>query len=169
MQNSRDNQPRYWVGKTDDETLVFDRDIQFDGSEYVFLWDVTEKYMRTFAAKDIRKFVVTVRDMNLLSIAISGYETWFAENGNELLEQKRKNTEERKEKQHEREELHRKFLSVHGKIYHGTRVPERGRPHRETRCWACKNDLDNFVDVECNACGGILCQCGACLCVRSTS
>jgi hypothetical protein len=42
------------------------------------------------------------------------------------------------------------------------RLPS-GRIHRITRCYNCTRHLDNAVDVECPACGWIVCPCcGAC-------
>lgn len=36
--------------------------------------------------------------------------------------------------------------------------------HRVTHCYACKKPLDNSIDLECVACGWIICKCGACGC-----
>ncbi len=36
--------------------------------------------------------------------------------------------------------------------------------HRTPNCYACHDHLDNRVNVECEACGWIICLCGACGC-----
>ncbi len=35
---------------------------------------------------------------------------------------------------------------------------------RVARCYRCSQPLDNRIDIECNACGWIICTCGACGC-----
>lgn len=66
-------------------------------------------------------------------------------------------------------ELHRSFLARRG-------IPVEGRAlvavaadiqkaHRSTGCYSCRSSLDNFVHLECSACGWIMCpNCGACGC-----
>jgi hypothetical protein len=57
---------------------------------------------------------------------------------------------------------HASFLRKRGLEDRGTRP---GFGHRRlTHCYGCKHDLDNEVDVECVACGWIVCRCGACGC-----
>jgi len=57
---------------------------------------------------------------------------------------------------------HGAFLRGRGLVNRGTRL---GLGHRRvTRCFNCKRQLDNDVDVECSACGWIVCHCGACGC-----
>jgi hypothetical protein len=60
-------------------------------------------------------------------------------------------------------EAHKKFLADLGIEYQGVR--EATNQTRVTHCWRCHSHLDNRVDVECAACGWILCPCGACGCV----
>ncbi len=63
------------------------------------------------------------------------------------------------------EERHRALLEFRGLPWKGVRARQAGDEaafHRITHCWYCKRGLDSFVDVECRACGGILCSCGAC-------
>nr|CAP48735.1 putative integron gene cassette protein [uncultured bacterium]CAP48736.1 putative integron gene cassette protein [uncultured bacterium]CAP49141.1 putative integron gene cassette protein [uncultured bacterium] len=57
---------------------------------------------------------------------------------------------------------HRLFLSSAGIAYQGVRTTLRG--HRVTHCYKCRKGLDNSIDTECNACGWIICNCGACGC-----
>jgi len=39
------------------------------------------------------------------------------------------------------------------------------RSHRTPRCYACKSNLDNEIDLECSRCSWIICNnCGACGC-----
>jgi hypothetical protein len=57
---------------------------------------------------------------------------------------------------------HEAFLRKCGLMNPGTRL---GLGHRRlTPCYNCKRDLDSAVDVECTACGWIICGCGACSC-----
>ncbi len=59
---------------------------------------------------------------------------------------------------------HRDFIKYLGKPYNGIRFPQKQRSRRTTHCYNCKSQLDNAVDVECIACGWIVCWCGACGC-----
>lgn len=60
-------------------------------------------------------------------------------------------------------EKHKEILARLGLPYKGLR-PATPRFRRVTHCYACKDHLDNSVDIECVTCGWILCTCGACGC-----
>ena len=60
-------------------------------------------------------------------------------------------------------ERHKEILAQLGLPYKGLR-PATQRYRRVTHCYACRQHLDNSVDVECVTCGWILCTCGACGC-----
>jgi len=47
----------------------------------------------------------------------------------------------------------------------GTRPGRQGVSHRVTHCFSCLRALDSADDVECAACGWIVCSCAACGCV----
>jgi hypothetical protein len=63
-------------------------------------------------------------------------------------------------------ELHRNLLARAGIEYQGVRedAGSRSYKHRRSHCWHCKKHLDTAVDMECVACGWMLCHCGACGC-----
>ena len=50
--------------------------------------------------------------------------------------------------------------------YKGVSLANQYRTPRQAHCWYCKVSLDNSIDYECNNCGWILCECGACGCGR---
>jgi hypothetical protein len=62
------------------------------------------------------------------------------------------------------EDRHKKFLRDRGLPDCGIRPATVHERHRVTHCWSCKEHLDNSVDLECAACGWIICGCGACGC-----
>jgi hypothetical protein len=62
------------------------------------------------------------------------------------------------------EQRHKERLARLGKEYMGIRPVMGARPRRVTHCYSCKGRLDNSIDIECVACGWILCGCGACGC-----
>jgi len=69
--------------------------------------------------------------------------------------------EDEKEKLPER---HKSRIEKIGLPYHGIRQSS-ASSHRITHCYACKSTLDNDVDIECVACGWIICGgCAACGC-----
>ena len=57
---------------------------------------------------------------------------------------------------------HREFLLKHRRPYLGTQPTTKG--FRITNCHACKTVLTNELYKECQACGWIICPCGACGC-----
>ena len=60
-------------------------------------------------------------------------------------------------------EKHKVFLSKTKMPYKGT-ISNSHKKHRVTHCYNCKNKLDNMINIECRACGWIICNCGACGC-----
>ncbi len=60
---------------------------------------------------------------------------------------------------------HSEFLESRSLVNRGVRIPTSHR-RRVTHCWLCKRGLDNLIDVECVACGWIVCRCGACGCAN---
>lgn len=63
---------------------------------------------------------------------------------------------------------HANFLLMRGLPEYGVRPREEAKVHRVTKCWNCKEELDNNVDIECTNCNWIICKCGACGCGRET-
>ena len=61
-------------------------------------------------------------------------------------------------------ERHREALEAAGGTYLGIRQQSAPRSRRITHCYSCTERLDNSIDIECAACGWILCFCGACGC-----
>ncbi|WP_422842981.1 hypothetical protein [Acidovorax sp. M2(2025)] len=61
-------------------------------------------------------------------------------------------------------ERHQTALEASGRKYLGVRASSAPRGRRITHCYACKQHLDNTIDIECVACGWILCLCSACGC-----
>jgi len=65
-------------------------------------------------------------------------------------------------------ELHSQFLEKAGRA-----APETKKAinkNRASYCWNCKQPVDNSVDLECSACGWIICgNCGACGCTYGGS
>lgn len=55
------------------------------------------------------------------------------------------------------------FLKL-GQPNPGIRSTNSRQFRRTTNCYACKTQLDNSVDQECNECRWIVCYCGACGC-----
>ena len=61
-------------------------------------------------------------------------------------------------------EYHREFLSLARRPYAGVRAPGRTKHRRVAHCYSCGSALDSATDIECVACGWIVCWCGACGC-----
>lgn len=63
----------------------------------------------------------------------------------------------------------RSIVSAHESFLRGRGLPNRGTRlgpghRRVAHCYNCKRHIDNAADVECMACGWIVCKCGACGC-----
>ncbi len=64
---------------------------------------------------------------------------------------------------------HREYLEELGRVYRGIR-PRTTATRRTDKCYACHTFVDNSVDLECIACGWIICShCAACGCGYSNS
>ena len=61
-------------------------------------------------------------------------------------------------------ERHQEALKATGGTYLGVRKQTAPRDRRVTHCYSCREHLDNSIDIECAACGWILCLCSACGC-----
>lgn len=59
---------------------------------------------------------------------------------------------------------HLAFLERIGKPYFGYADSSVKKFNRVTHCYNCQRHLDNSIDIECKACGWIICPCGACGC-----
>jgi len=59
---------------------------------------------------------------------------------------------------------HQEFLNSLGVNYLGIMPTDIAVKHRVTHCYNCKENLDNNINIECNACHWIICECGACGC-----
>lgn len=63
-------------------------------------------------------------------------------------------------------ERHRLFFESSG--YETPEVRKSREVNRVSHCWNCKQKVDNSIDLECSACGWIVCgECGACGCLYS--
>ena len=64
---------------------------------------------------------------------------------------------------------HREYLAGLGKPDAGLRAASLIKPHRASVCYQCGEPVDNEVDLECVACGWIVCNsCAACGCGHET-
>jgi hypothetical protein len=175
-----------WVGEIEGEALVFDPEFQLPGAAHLFLWSVVDKEMGKYVADETRKYIKRMNNSAVASECIASYQVWRATQGEAWLQEEAPYYEARKRQEAAQEqkrieaervrveaerisnltpaERHKERLEKLGKEYLGVRKSNSSRPHRVTHCWACKQDLDNAVDIECIACNWILCSCGACGC-----
>ena len=62
---------------------------------------------------------------------------------------------------------HKGFLKIINKEYSGVRSSK--FKNRHTHCYKCKSEIDSRYDMECIACGWVICNsCGACGCGYSS-
>jgi hypothetical protein len=61
-------------------------------------------------------------------------------------------------------ETHKRKLEGRGLAYAGVQEPEPAAAREEGRCKGCGSDLSSTWGLVCGACGGVVCDCGACPC-----
>lgn len=172
-----------WVGDLMGELLVYDAAMQLPACPHVFLWSLRfgemSKYQPAVARAQIKP-VGASAGSDALQIA---YGLWKAAHGAEWIEEERQYYAERTKRDVTESqaklvaaeaarmaalsiaERHREHLQRLGKGYLGLRKPTpKPQNIRVTHCYSCKGKLDNMIDMECVACGWILCRCGACGC-----
>lgn len=164
---------RFWVGSNNSGVLVFDKEMQIDGADHVFLWSVRHREMQQYAADLARPHLRTVKDNEVVSSAIESYLAWhgaFATSwlSEELRYQGARKAKGAAEEQARRSlaERHAQYLASTGLANNGTRLASSRNFHRTPPCWRCGKQLDNSADIECISCGWIICSCGACGCSR---
>ena len=159
-----------WVGSINGVHVVYDPQLQTDGSRWVLLYMVAQgkviayrrRHARTVAQKHAQEH--PQREANLTL-----YRTWRASLSPESLESLREDLR-RKDATVEREianteQLHRRFLSLAPSAYPGTREPSRTSSIRNAECLQCHRALGSDLNIECKACHWMVCvNCGACGC-----
>lgn len=183
-----------WVGRFDVEdggVVVFDPEIQIAHSDRVYLFSLRSEEILTYYPHHIRRHMKKVAEARHVSQAISTYYRWKIEHAKEFVLQEtseieNRNSElikkeiERKKQVEEQVELirlktaekykehviekHKTQLQKIGVEYKGVKISNEKKPRRTTHCYACKSNLDNYFDIECQVCKWIICDCGACGC-----
>ena len=164
---------KLWVGvfRTTGALVVFDSALQVSGPTQVNLFSLNLKAVRGFPPDQVREILEAARGVER-DHALDEYARWRAIDEGKFVrdEVARLEAESAKMAQlltarrEETIERHRLLMERNGYSYRGTR--RSSRKARTARCWNCHVSLDNAVDVECGACGWILCNCGACGCGR---
>jgi hypothetical protein len=164
-----------WVGRLEEQSLVYDPSIQLPECPHVFLWNPATNEMEKYLAAGVRKHIKPHDRPQDVVAHIASYNAWKAIHSAAWLDEEKQYYEDRRlgEALDEEarvaarvtlEERHRLQLEKFGKAYYGLRAATGERRRRETHCYACKDALDNTIQVECVSCGWILCNCGACGC-----
>ena len=129
--------------------------------------------MESYVAELARPHIASVKEDKVISSTIDAYLEWYKQHGTKWLSEESQYQEARKKKESaevnrrlELAEKHAQYLSSRGLTNDGTRLASSGQLHRTPPCWRCGERLDNSVDIECAACGWIICNCGACGCGR---
>lgn len=145
------NSEQLWVGEFDDgEVVVYSRGAQKASEpQWVYLWSLQTRRTEGYAKDIVKKALRKTEDANKAGAALVRYMAWV--------------TEQRIAAQEEAAQNHRQRLERLGFVYSGARK-SKGKALRITHCWDCKKHLDNSIELECNSCGWILCECGACGC-----
>lgn len=166
--------PQFWVGTYYEKTLVYDPSTQNDSHTFVLLWDVDAEVMYRYAVDFARKRLRSIRDSVCKQAAVDRYRASLPDENTKLKLKKTlwelaplygmiPQVPGEVEFEQTLEERHKSRLIALGFPYKGTRT-SRKRKLRVAHCWVCLGRLDNSVDLECVACGWLLCDCGTCGC-----
>jgi hypothetical protein len=128
------------------------------GDNYVVLFKVSESATGDFRKEVVRDFIGSVAGYSDKEIE-SAVDAYCCYAGIDIAEEHRRRESDRQAVIY----AHQRFLKSRGLTLAGTRHSS-GRTHRVTNCYNCMSHLDNAIDVECEACGWIVCACGACGC-----
>ncbi len=166
---------KVWVGRLSQKSVVFDSEMQPINRHHVYLWDPAANDMQKYVAEITRGVIRKHNDREQSNNIISLYEAWKSKNLSAWLARVAEiNTDDADDdgkvasRKESRElsitEKHKVKLKSAGKPYIGTRQAAPNIPRRVSNCYSCQNTVDNSINLECIACGWILCKCGACGC-----
>lgn len=162
---------KYWVGTYYEKTLLFDPTMQIENPDFVLLWDSGDEQMYRYARNFARKRLRPAKDVSAFDSTISRYLEW-SRSRDPITEDLRIRAWGQAPFYGVPKDFlseitlkgkHEIILSGLGISYQGTRPTIKAKP-RTAHCWLCRTALDNSIDIECVACGWILCACGACGC-----
>lgn len=154
-----------WFGASDAGVFVFDPSIQPTAVEQIVLFDVERKALARYEKAQAKPKLRTLQDSAKIDLAREKYEKWRYFYSSTIpailsgppLDFPLSPLEER----------HKQFLKLREKPFLGTRERSTHLPRRSPHCWSCHSELDSSINLECCACGWILCSCGACGCGRN--
>ncbi|HNV60150.1 MAG TPA: hypothetical protein PKH72_10890 [Rhodoferax sp.] len=164
----RSESPR--VGAINGLHVVFDPQLQLADSKWVSLFSIIRNEMMMYQ----RRYAKTVCQLHQLSHPkyqenLEIYRAWRSaispENLEDLFIELRVKDANLRDWVGATERMHKEFLSKSGKPYPGIREPNGGNSNRGANCNVCKTFLGSEFNVNCKACGWMVCSsCGACGC-----
>lgn len=159
------NKDDFWVGARQDSGAMwlYDPSLKHDNSDMIYAYHVDRKEMREYQKDYVKKMLSTVANASR-DAAIQSYLEWYKKYGNGYVEADRRRKEIELEDRRKRAiEKHKEYLIKFGKHYSGI-TQNSDKTHRVTHCYACKDNLDSSLHIECNSCNWLICYCGACGC-----
>lgn len=158
------NQP-LWFGVADAGVFVYDEAIQPASPDRIILFDVERKALALYERAEAKPKLRRLREASAIEEARQKYEKWRTFYSSTIP-----NITAGSPNQFPLsalEERHKRFLELREKPFLGTRERSTYLPPRAAHCWSCHQPLDSTINLECVACGWILCACGACGCGRT--
>jgi hypothetical protein len=160
-----------WFGRhlADGDMLVLDPAAAKSDSDKISFFSLSQFRTRTFPLSVVQRQIQEIVDPEQRARAESRYRSWP-----NLKAERDRAREQRVSEGVERQresilEAHREYLESQNLPYAGVRnsdQPGTGAVanRRRLSCMRCGIALDDFVHARCEACGTILCSCGACGC-----
>lgn len=156
-----------WVGRhtADSDLLVFDPAQADPTADRLSFYSLTQHRIRIFPRAIAEERILELTDAKGAAQALLTYRERDARRAEHLDEQ---NVARAARDERQRDAVlrrHQEYLAGIGQPYEGVRpTSEESKVRRRTSCRTCGIALDDFAHTACNACGGVLCSCGACSC-----
>lgn len=162
---------KFWIGRHESRGLVVIPKTSMSANSRSFrVYFVEQNRAADCNAEIMRKFTtgngISPEEVNSALQAFLGLGDGEIERREE---EARRRNEEIALNEKKLEDKNKLFLEQQGVAFAGTRRRSDSLKSRVTHCYSCKNNLSSSVNLECIACGWIICQCGACGCAYAYS
>lgn len=160
----------YRVGSMNGQLVVYDPDVQLDGSPHVaFYFRMHEKYV-IYTKVQARAIIKNItKEHKEYSLTISHYKAWLNTDNKQKIISAQEEVRVRDNNHLFRigllKQKHRNYVEGSGREYIGVSETPIHRGVRTTVCHSCHRTISNDINLNCNRCGWIICpKCMICGC-----
>lgn len=160
----------YWVGKMNDQYVIYDPNVQLDESIWVSLYFRAHKNYVPYVKNHARNIITRISPTHEeYSRTVNSYEEWLQKDKELKITDAIDDIKNREIKSQKRiKELkasHRNHVEQAGTKYLGVSQAPKAQNVRTTVCYSCHKTISSDINLKCNSCGWIVCSsCGVCGC-----